>query len=140
MKAILLTAASAIAFAAVSYAEPVDLKANIQFPFFAQGVAMAPGSYKVISMQAHGGFTYYQLRNFVANQAVLVTNMIPGEAKSTHKVVPRLVFQCGGETCWLSEVWTGNGTYYHARSIPARVASNEKLRVATVYLDSKVGN
>src|SRR6202047_5687020 len=119
MKAILLTAASAIAFAAVSYAEPVDLKANIQFPFFAQGVAIAPGSYKVMSMQAHGGFTYYQLRNFVANQAVLVTNMIPGEAKSTDKVVPRLVFQCGGETCWLSEGWAGKGHYSPVRGVPA---------------------
>ena len=60
MKTTLLTAA-VIAFATVSYAEPVALKANIQFPFFAQGVAMGPGEYKVdrLSLTAALGTTSY---------------------------------------------------------------------------------
>ncbi len=134
----LTTAGAVVAFAAASFADSGDLKAKIESPFFAQGVAMAPGTYDVVAARQMNGAMGYQLRGHTTHKAVMLPSLIADTVRHNQDARPRLVFNCAGEACWLAEVWTGTGNYYSVRG--PRMTSGEKTRVATVYLDAKSGN
>jgi hypothetical protein len=134
----LTIAGAVVAFAAASFADSGDLKAKIEFPFFAQGVAMTPGTYDVVASRQMNGTMQYQLRGGATRKAVLLPSLIANTVRHNQEAQARLVFDCAGESCWLAEVWTGTGNYYAIRG--PRMTFGEKTRVATVYLDAKTGN
>lgn len=131
-------AATAIAFATLGLADAGDITANIGFPFSVRGVAQSPASYTVRTVGSPSGTKLFLLRNDETRRALLMPSLIRSDSKNKDARA-RLVFHCL-ETCWISEMWDMAGIHYTASAPPVRVAAGPKVRVATVYLDRRVGN
>lgn len=114
-------AAMIAGFASASFAQG-ELKATVNFPFTADGVTMAPGTYKLNRVSTTGGRVFFTLRNREANKAVIVTTNYMADAKSGVDYDPKLVFQCGANRrCALAQIWDGTPRYSVVRK-PAGTA------------------
>ena len=138
IKQTLTIAGAAVMLAAAGFAEAGDVTAKIDFPFYVRGVAMAPGSYKLLFTEGRGGMPVFRVRDSKSGRMVFLTVQSSGLVGKSQDPRPRLVFTCGAEACWIDEVWTGGESYYH--TYKGKAARPEKTRVATVYFDSKAGN
>src|SRR5262245_28460984 len=106
----LLATAAFVAASIVMSAE--TLTANIPFPFQANGVAMAPGSYE---LKSYSGEAWFQLRDLHGESSIFVssgTRETPPSAW-TKAGMPKLAFTCGERGCMLSRIWTGTSEVAH---------------------------
>jgi hypothetical protein len=106
-KLYLLTAALVLSVVATgtSYAQQYPLSVEIPFAFQAGDHTLPAGRYLVES--AVNGTQAIQRLRQVDGNAVMTVMTIPVEARNGH-AEPALVFNCYGETKFLSQIWTGN--------------------------------
>lgn len=104
-------AGAAAAFASMSFAADA-FTANIEFPFSVKGASLAAGAYRVYPTRFAGGRLYVQMRNIETGKKVAIVPMLSSEAIRGENFRPRLVFNCAGEGCRLTQVWTGTGMYH----------------------------
>ena len=82
------------AFASASFAQQ-GLKAKVDFPFIAQGVAMDAGTYNLSPTTSIGGRVVYTLRNTETKRSIMIPNLITAQVKAGVPHDAKLVFQCG---------------------------------------------
>ena len=113
------------------------MKANINFPFVAQGVKLEPGVYVVKSGKIAGGNGVYFVTNANTRKTILVGGFFANEASAKSAMAPRLVFQCNeGEYCVLKQVWDGSRRYSE-RITSASSGSNEHLKEVALVRDRR---
>jgi hypothetical protein len=109
------TAITSILFAAamtVSVASAQNIKVTIPFDFNADGRSMPAGHYLVRHIP---GFTsaVYDLTQEASGHRTMLMTRVGIAAKHTAQP-PRLVFDCVGSNCALSEIWPGENLDGHA--------------------------
>jgi hypothetical protein len=109
MKAKLYVLAAALVLSVVatstSHAQQYTLSVKIPFAFQAGDHTLPAGEY-VVDSTISGTRMIQRLRQVDGN-AMMVVMTIPVEARNGH-AVPELVFNCYGETKFLSQIWTGD--------------------------------
>ena len=99
------------AFASASFAQD-GLKANIDFPFVAQGVTLQAGTYNLSPATTLGGRAVYVLRNVASKRAILISNVMVSTAKANVDPAAKLVFKCAGKSeCTLTQIWNGSNQF-----------------------------
>lgn len=112
-----------------SYAQQHPLSVEIPFAFQAGDHTLPAGKYLVDSTVS-GTRAVQRLRQVDGN-AVMVVMTIPVEA-SNGRTEPELVFNCYGQTKFLSQIWTGDSEGRHCssptvRSVPQSEKEDAKL-------------
>ena len=123
-KLYVLAAALVLSVAATgtSYAQQYPLSVQIPFAFQAGNHTLPAGKY-VVDSAVSGTQAIERLRQVDGN-AVMVVMTIPVEARNGGHAEPALVFNCYGETKFLSQIWTGNN---EGKQLPK---SNREKRAA----------
>src|SRR5271169_3319962 len=113
--------------AGASYAQQYPLSVNIPFAFQAGDRTMPAGEYRVES--ALGDTRNVQRLHQVDGDATMVFLTLPVEARNGHSE-PKLVFNCYGETKFLSQIWTGDreGRELFKSNHEKQVANGERGR------------
>jgi hypothetical protein len=106
----------ALAGAVAARAQERTIKAEVPFNFYMGATAMPHGSYRVEEL-VNGHMV--ALRTAEGLKATTTWEIV---GKSENEP-PRLVFHCYGESCFLSEVWPGNGRV--GMAIPRGARENE---------------
>ena len=97
--------ALSIAATGASYAQQYPLSVEIPFAFHAGDHTLPAGKYLVES--AVSGTQAIQRLRQVDGNAVMTVMTAPVEARNGHSE-PKLIFNCYGETKFLSQIWTGD--------------------------------
>jgi len=109
MKAKLFLVATALLLSVVAtgtcYAQQAPLAVTIPFAFQAGNHTLPAGEYRVESTITGSG-TIQRLRQ-VNGEAVMFLVTMPVESRYGH-ANPELVFNCYGQTKFLSQIWTGD--------------------------------
>jgi hypothetical protein len=109
MKTKLCVLAAALVLSVVatgnSYAQQYTLSVKIPFAFQAGDYTLPAGEY-VVDSAVSGTRVIQRLRRVDGNAAMVVMT-IPVEARNGH-VEPELVFNCYGDSKFLSQIWTGD--------------------------------
>ena len=94
-----------VAATGTSYAQQYPLSVKIPFAFQAGDHTLPAGEYVVDS--AVSGTRVIQRLRQVDGNAVMIVMTTPVEARDGH-TEPQLVFNCYGQTKFLSQIWTGD--------------------------------
>lgn len=131
MTKIMIAAATAVV--AVGAASAQTLKAEIPFSFRANGVVMAPGTYRVNLDRGIGGVPFLYLYGMEAKKSVVAQARVPHDAPKAVREAgnPVLTFQCGEKMCTLTDVWAGRGEPAYGISGPK---SNEPTHIALITM------
>lgn len=110
----LMVAGIALAGATALYAQERTVIANVPFSFYMGAKAMPQGAYRVDEFKSG---------NLISIRSAHV-NKLSGAWSISGKEVetPRLVFKCYGDSCFLSQVWTG----YTSRGLQLPGSSRER--------------
>jgi hypothetical protein len=136
-KLYVLAAALLLSVAATgsSYAQQHTLSVKIPFAFQAGDHTLRAGEY-VVDSTVSGTGMIQRLRQVDGN-AVMVVMTFPVEARNGH-IEPQLVFNCYGETKFLSQIWTGDnaGRQLSESNREKQAASGEGGREIALLLQS----
>jgi hypothetical protein len=97
-------AAAVVLGVSAGAASAQNLKANINFPFRVGVSVMSPGSYIIARI---GTQAVYRIAS--ENKSLLFVGTSPSTAHAESH--PKLVFECGADSCVLAQVWTGSVKY-----------------------------
>ncbi len=139
MKNVITTTILAAATLAISVSPalaqaPNKLKAEIPFSFRIGSQVYEAGSYEASMVALSVGGKYLRMTNRDTNHGGLALIQSPIAKNGTDKdYAPRLVFQCNGSDCTLSQVWTGNGeSGAQLKSVAPK--TSDHMRIAVVRL------
>ncbi|SPE37053.1 conserved exported hypothetical protein [Candidatus Sulfopaludibacter sp. SbA3] len=130
-----MIAVAALAAAAGS-ASAQMLNAKIPMSFRVGGQLMAPGSYEVREVGSAANH-FIRIYNVDTHTAVaLVQNAKSDTPKAwLHDGVPRITFECVGDSCTLRRMWNGEGTEAYVFPAPrARPGDLSAGRISVVTL------
>ncbi len=105
----ILVIGTALAGVVAVNAADKTITANVPFTFYVGSTVMPQGAYRVNEL-ANGGVV--ALNTMGAAKAITTYDLT---GKSLDEA-PRLVFRCYADTCFLAEVWAGDGPVGHALS------------------------
>lgn len=109
MKKQILIAAAALAFTALvpaaSHAQEVT-QAKVPFAFQAGDTKMPAGEYQIRRTLSSSKAVQQVRRTDSSASTFVMTYPTDAREKDT---VPKLIFQCYSDECFLSEIWSGNG-------------------------------
>ena len=113
-------------FAVAGYAQD-GMRANIGFPFTAQGQKLEAGAYDIRPANIGGAGKFYFVRNLETKKAVVVQSLTVNKAANSAAKDPRLSFQCNeGQYCALKQVWDGSDNYAEI-GVPKKNIDEERL-------------
>ena len=130
----MMIAAATLVVAAGS-ASAQTLNAEIPFPFRANGVVMAAGTYQVRAVNGRSGHPVFLVGNKDGGRSILFLAGAPHDAQKAWAATgqPVLSFQCGTGPCALAEVWAGRGMPSYNVPRP-RLGRDEPTRTAVVVM------
>jgi hypothetical protein len=109
--------------------ESVVLKANVEFPFQANGARLSAGQYEVMK-ENYTGHSQFSLRGADGSKVVMLGYPV---RKATGPFQPSMTFRCVADSCGLSTVSMRDGVTYSVSQ--PRISKAEKERMVTVYMN-----
>ena len=128
----MLATGLACAAATVLSAQTYDMSAKVPFGFQVEGRAYEAGKYRVLQRAS-------DKQTVLENAATRDSVFIAGARQSVERPAkPTLVFHCyEGNSCFLSEIWSGKGTGAALRMSQAEkeIVNNKHAQVATLFIE-----
>ena len=107
---LIIAVAALVVAAGSAYSQP--LTAEIPFAFRAGNQVLAPGTYRIDTVDRTNS-PIFRLLNVSAHRATVLMPQAPVDPKKAWRSSgdPKLAFACGSGRCALAELWAGPGSY-----------------------------